>query len=86
MVRNTLPSQDASTHQIWNFYLKECRRYAQDTKRDGQTVRLLYASLSSFGGIKMPKGIIAGFFRYISDKNNYEEYGGTCFDSNILIF
>ena len=35
---------------------------------------------------KMPKGIIAGFFRYISDKDNYEQYGGTCFDSNIFVF
>ena len=37
MVRDTPPSQDASTHQIWNSYLKEYRRYAPDTKRDGQT-------------------------------------------------
>ena len=27
MVRDTLPSQDAFTHQIWNSYLKEYRRY-----------------------------------------------------------
>ena len=56
MVRDTPSSQDASTHQIWNSYLKEYRRYAPDTKRDGhtegRTVRLLYASQSSFGGIK----------------------------------
>ena len=26
MVRNTPPSQDVSTHQIWNSYLKESRR------------------------------------------------------------
>ena len=59
MVRDTLPSQDASTHQIWNSYLKEYRRYGPDTKAgrtdgltDGRTVRLLYASQSSFGGIK----------------------------------
>ena len=37
MVRDTLPSQDASTHQIWNSYLKEYRRYAPDTKGDGRT-------------------------------------------------
>ena len=49
MVHATPPSQDASTHQIWNSYLKEYRRYATDTKRDGRTV------LSSFGGIKMFK-------------------------------
>ena len=53
MVPNIPPSQDASTHQIWNSYLKEYRRYARDTKSDGRTVRLLYASQSSFGGIKI---------------------------------
>ena len=37
MVRDTPPSQDASTHQIWNSYLKEYMRYAQDTKRNGRT-------------------------------------------------
>ena len=37
MVRDTPSSQDASTHQIWNSYLKEYRRYAPDTKRDGRT-------------------------------------------------
>ena len=52
MVCDTLPSQDASKLQIWNSYLKEYRRYAPDTKRDRRTVRLLYASQSSFGGIK----------------------------------
>ena len=52
MVSDTPPSQDASTHQIWNSYLKEYRRYAPDMKGDGRTVRLLYAAQSSFGGIK----------------------------------
>ena len=56
MERDTPPSQDVSTYQIWNSYLKEYRRYASDTKRDGRTdgrtVRLLYASQSSFGGMK----------------------------------
>ena len=37
MVCGTPSSQDASTHQIWNSYLKEYRRYAPDTKRDGRT-------------------------------------------------
>ena len=37
MVRNTPPSQDASTHQTFIFYLKEYRRYAQDTKQDGRS-------------------------------------------------
>ena len=31
MVRNTSSSQDASTHQIWNSYLKKYKRYAPDT-------------------------------------------------------
>ena len=68
MVCDTPPSQDASTHQIWNSYLKDYRRYGPDTKAgrtdghtdghtdgltDGRTVRLLYASQSSFGGIKI---------------------------------
>ena len=30
MVRNTPPSQDAFTHQIWNSYL-EYRKYASDS-------------------------------------------------------
>ena len=32
MVHHTPPSQDVSTYQIWNSYLKECRRYGPDTK------------------------------------------------------
>ena len=39
MVSDTPPSQDASTHQIWNSYLKEYKRYAPDTKREGRTDR-----------------------------------------------
>ena len=31
MVHDTLLSQDASTHQIWNSLLKEYKRYARDT-------------------------------------------------------
>ena len=31
MVCDTLPSQDAFTHQILNYYLKEYKRYAPDT-------------------------------------------------------
>ena len=31
MVRHTSPSQDVSTHQISNSYLKEYRRYAPDS-------------------------------------------------------
>ena len=31
MVHDTLLSQDASTHQIWNSYLKEYKRYARYT-------------------------------------------------------
>ena len=60
MLRDTLLSQYASTHQICNSYLKEYRRYAPDRKRDGRTdgrtekltKQILYASNSSFGGIK----------------------------------
>ena len=33
MVRDTPPSQDAFTHQIWNSYLKEYRRYAPESKQ-----------------------------------------------------
>ena len=69
MVRDTPPSQDASTHQIWNSYLKEYRRSGPDTKAgrthgqthgrtDGRTVRLLYASQSSFGGIKTDQSLM----------------------------
>ena len=31
MVRDSLPIQDEITHQIWNSYLKEYRRYAPDS-------------------------------------------------------
>ena len=31
MVNGTPLTQDASTHQIWNSYLKEYERYAPDT-------------------------------------------------------
>ena len=31
MERDTPPPKDTSTSQIWNPYLKECKRYAQDT-------------------------------------------------------
>ena len=31
MVRDTPPSQDAFTHQVWESYLKEYRRYAPDS-------------------------------------------------------
>ena len=37
MICDTPSSQDAFTHQIWNSYLKEYRRYGPDTKRDGRT-------------------------------------------------
>ena len=80
MVRDTPPSQDASTHQIWNSYLKEYRRYGPDTKAgrthgrthgrtDGRTVRLLYASQSSFGGIKIHH--ISLFADIVSECNTY---------------
>ena len=31
MICDTPPSQDVSTHKIWNSYLKEYRRYAPDS-------------------------------------------------------
>ena len=64
MLRDTLLSQYASTPEVWNSYLKEYRRYAPDRNWEGRTdrqthgrmeagtVRLLYASQKSFGGIK----------------------------------
>ena len=55
MVRDTPPSQDASTHQIWNSYLKEYRRYGPDTKAgrthggtDGQTDSAITICLPKF--------------------------------------
>ena len=67
MVCDTSPSQDVTTHQIWNSYLKEYRRYAPDTKRDGRTDWqcdfYIYASLSSFGGIKKLQSLKLWTFR-----------------------
>ena len=51
MVQDTPSSQDAPAHQIWDSYLKEYRRYAPDTKRDGHAI-----TIHSFGGIKMLTG------------------------------
>ena len=48
MVCDTPPSQDAPTHQIWNSYLKEYRRYAPDTKRDGRTDSAITICLPKF--------------------------------------
>ena len=48
MVRDTPPSQDASTHKIWYSYLKEYRRYATDTKRDGPTDSAITKCLPKF--------------------------------------
>ena len=31
VVHDTLPSQDAYTHQTWNSYIKEYKRYTPDT-------------------------------------------------------
>ena len=54
MVCDTPPSQDAFTHQIWNSYLIEYRRYAPDTMQFLETrsevkvtvTQLWYATLS----------------------------------------
>ena len=48
MVRDTRPSQDASTQQIWNSYLKEYRRYAPDMKRDKRTDSAITICLPKF--------------------------------------
>ena len=48
MVPNTPSSQDASTHQIWKTYLKEYRRYAPDTNRDGRTDSAITICLPKF--------------------------------------
>ena len=48
MVRDTPPSLDASTYQILNSYLKEYRRYAPDTKRDGRTDSAITICLPKF--------------------------------------
>ena len=48
MVRDTRPSQNASSHQIWNYYLKEYRRYAPNTKRDGRTDSAITICLPKF--------------------------------------
>ena len=56
MVCDTQASQDALTHQIWNFYLKEYKRYAPDSMQFLKTssevkfkvtvTQLWYATLS----------------------------------------
>ena len=48
IVCNTPPSQDASTHQIRDSYLKQYRRYAPDTKRDGQMDSVITICLPKF--------------------------------------
>ena len=48
MVCDTRPSQDASTHQIWDSYLKEYRRYAPDSKREGGTDSAITICLPKF--------------------------------------
>ena len=53
MLRDTPPSQDASTHQIWNSYLKEYRRYAPDTKRDGRTDSVIAIKIRSEPKVKV---------------------------------
>ena len=53
MVRDTLPSQDASTHQIWNSYLKEYRRYAPDTKLDGRRTDWHFTTIKTNSEVKV---------------------------------
>ena len=52
MVLDTWSSQDAFTHQIWNSYLKENKRYAPDTMqfletRSGQGDPIMVSDTSS---------------------------------------
>ena len=54
MVRDTPPSQDVSTNQIWNSYLKEYRRYGPDTKA-GRTDGLTDGWTDSAITICLPK-------------------------------
>ena len=69
MVRDTPSSQDASTHQIWNAYLKEYRRYAPDTKRDGHTDSAITICLPKFlwGHKKQPFDPIPGVVGVCND-------------------
>ena len=65
MVRDTPPSQDVSTYQIWNPYLKESRRYAPDMKQDGLTE----GRTDSASTICLPK-FLWGLLRLLSFANN----------------
>ena len=47
MVHDTLPSKDASTHQIWDSYLKEYRRYASNTKQIQETRSKVHYSVTN---------------------------------------
>ena len=59
MVCDTLPSQDVSTYQNWNPYLKESRRYAPDTKRDGRTDTWMDCAIT----IDMPPKVLLGAYK-----------------------
>ena len=54
MVCDTPPSQDVSTHKVWNSYLKEYRRYGPDTKA-GRTDGLTDGRTDSAITICLPK-------------------------------
>ena len=55
ILRDTLLSQYASTHQTWNSYLKEYRRYALDGKQDGRTAGRPDRGMDSAITITLPK-------------------------------
>ena len=65
MLHDTPLFQDASTHQIWNTYLKEYKRYAKDTiilkKGQCNSDRKWYATLSD------PKMHLKEYRRYAPD-------------------
>ena len=73
MVGDTPPSQDVSTHQIWNSYLKEYRRYGPDTKAgrtDGQCDYYMPTKVP-LGGIKMSADIIKTMKNYPACRVNH---------------
>ena len=73
MVRDTPPSQDVSTHQIWNSYLKEYRRYGPDTKAgqtDGQCDYYMPPKVP-LGGIKKQGKFVNPLIKVVADSPAY---------------
>ena len=57
MVCDTLPSQDEFTHQIWNSFLKEYRRYAGDSMQFIETRSEVKATVTQlwYATLRHPK-------------------------------